>query len=42
MIMMVKAGKGWIKAPSSLSSYVMLYNSLCTCSKTLKYRKIHI
>jgi hypothetical protein len=40
-------GKGWIKAPSSLSflgllvSTVMLYNSLCTC-KMLKYQKIHI
>jgi hypothetical protein len=44
-MIMVKAGKGWIKAPSSLSfldlvSYAMIYNSLCTCKK-LKYPKMH-
>jgi hypothetical protein len=43
-MIMVKACKGWIKAPSSLSfldlvSTVMIYNSLCT-SKKLKYRKV--
>ena len=44
MMMKVKANKGWIKVPSSLSflglvSTVMLYNSLCTCKK-LKYQKV--